>query len=114
MSRPVTRREIVKQLGFAGTGLVLAPVILRAAQADITVAGQPVDIAIAPVSRTTVRITISAAAATPVSDDGALVRAAAAPVTRRQSRAEPTVVATGDLRVRYGCLLYTSPSPRDS
>jgi alpha-glucosidase (family GH31 glycosyl hydrolase) len=103
MSRPVTRREAVKQFGFAGTGLVLARVVIRGAQGDITLAGRPVEIAIASVSRTTVRITISPVAetATALPNDGALVRAADAPVARRQRRAEPTLVSAGDLRVRF-------------
>ena len=58
MSNHVSRRAVLKQLGSAGAGIVLAPAVLRGHSAPITIAGQPVEIAIASISAKTVRITV--------------------------------------------------------
>ena len=49
MSEPVSRREALKQMGAAGTGLALGRTMLAAAHEDILIAGQPSEIGISPV-----------------------------------------------------------------
>src|SRR5580765_754276 len=81
-SSAVSRRDLLKQLGTAGAGLLLAPQVIRGSSpADIMVAGKPVEIVVASPSPNTVRITVvpidankagTAAAAVPV--DGALAQ----------------------------------------
>ena len=78
MFRP-TRRAALKHLGLSGAGLVMAPVMIRGQAAPIMVAGRPVEIAIASISASTVRITvqpIASGAAQNVVNRGALVAAA--------------------------------------
>jgi alpha-glucosidase (family GH31 glycosyl hydrolase) len=74
-----SRRSALKQLAMAGTGLAMAPALVWGRQSPITVAGRPVEIAIAPVSASTVRITVKPIVdgkAQPVVNRGALVAAA--------------------------------------
>jgi alpha-glucosidase (family GH31 glycosyl hydrolase) len=102
MSTPVSRRAALRQLGAAGAGVALSGTVLRGQRSPIVVAGTPVEIAIASVSRSTVRITvlpIDAASSQNVPDDGALVRAAEGRVVGRR-RSEFAPVRAGDLRVR--------------
>lgn len=83
----ITRRELLIRAGAAA----VAPVVLRGQSKPITVAGQPVEIVVTPISRSTVRITIKPivdGAAQNVVNRGALVAAA-------EQR-----VASGDLEVR--------------
>jgi alpha-glucosidase len=87
---PVSRRAALKQLTAAGAGLAIAPAIVRG-QSPIFAAGRPVEIAIVPISRSTVRISVRPivnGAPQPVVNRGALVAAA-------EQR-----VASGDLMVR--------------
>ena len=50
----ITRRKLLKGVCAA----VLAPVIVRGQRSPITIAGQPVEIVVAPISRSTARITV--------------------------------------------------------
>src|SRR6185436_9494703 len=87
---PVSRRAAIKHLTAAGAGLAIAPAIIRG-QSPITVAGRPVEISIAPISRSTVRISVRPIVngkPQPIVNRGALVAAA-------EQR-----VASGDLVVR--------------
>jgi alpha-glucosidase/alpha-D-xyloside xylohydrolase len=96
----MTRRDALKQLGTAGTGLALGGRVLRGQGSDFIVAGQPVEIAVSPVSDLTVRLTVQAVSggsATSLSD-GALVREQWAPPVVRH-RAHSLGVPLGDLRV---------------
>jgi len=63
MTRTYTRREALKRIGGAGAGFVLAPLIIRGRSSDIIIAGRPVEISIASVSRWTVRLTVLPTAA---------------------------------------------------
>ena len=86
----VSRRVALKHIATAGAGMAIAPAIIRG-QSPIIVAGKPVEIAIVPISRSTVRISVRPivnGAAQPVVNRGALVAAA-------EQR-----VASGDLVVR--------------
>jgi hypothetical protein len=56
--RLLTRRSALKQVGLAGAGLLATPVMIRGQAAPITIANRPVEIAIASVSLSTVRITV--------------------------------------------------------
>ena len=79
MSDLFSRRDVLKQIGFAGAGAVIAPAVIRGQSSPIRIAGMPVEIAVASVSPTTVRITAAGiAGAAGVPDDGALVRGAEA------------------------------------
>ena len=95
---PVSRRAAIRHLTAAGAGLAIAPAIIRG-QSPITVAGRPVEISIAPVSRSTVRISVRPIVngkPQSIVNRGALVAAA-------EQR-----VASGDLMVRV--LEGASPS----
>jgi alpha-glucosidase/alpha-D-xyloside xylohydrolase len=97
----LSRRDAVKRLAAAGAGAVLAPCILRG-QSPIVVAGRPVEIAVASVSPSTVRITVapvSTSAGEAVADDGALVAAAKGTAVGRYREAFAPVRA-GNLVVR--------------
>jgi alpha-glucosidase/alpha-D-xyloside xylohydrolase len=90
----ITRRELLVR---AGT-VAIAPVILRGQRSPVTIAGQPVEIVVAPISRSTVRITVKPivnGASQDVVNRGALVAAADQRVT------------SGDLVVR----IIEGPSP---
>lgn len=98
MSEHVSRRIVIKRVVTAGAGLMLAPTIVRGQATALTVAGTPVEIAIVPVSRATVRITVKPIVnrvAQEVVNRGALVAAAEQRVT------------SGDLVVR----VTEGPSP---
>jgi len=58
MSEFVSRREVLKRIGKATAGLALTGGVIRGQSTDIVVAGKPVEIAVASVSPTTVRITV--------------------------------------------------------
>ena len=107
MSR-ISRRSALKQAGLAA-GVLLAPVTIRGQAAPITVAGRPIEISIAPVSASTVRITVHpivGATAQNVGNRGALVPAAEArPTGRWRDSFNP--VRAGDLTVRF----TPEPSP---
>jgi alpha-glucosidase/alpha-D-xyloside xylohydrolase len=104
MSGPISRRAALTRLGLAGTGL-LFPRIIRGQNADIMVAGQPVEIAVAALSPITARITVR-----PLRDGqpvtvpitGALDQPAAG-TARARGRAAPALarVRAGDLMVRF-------------
>jgi alpha-glucosidase (family GH31 glycosyl hydrolase) len=104
MPRPISRRRAIKTIGAAGAGFSLAPIALRGQAAPIMVGGRPVEIAIASVSPSTVRITV-----TPDSSRGgsldppasaALVAAAAGkPIQRARDAFAP--VRAGNLSVRF-------------
>jgi len=83
----ITRRELLMRAG----AVAIAPVIVRGQAKPITIAGQPVEIVVTPISQSTVRITVKPivnGAARNVVNRGALVAAA-------EQR-----VASGDLVVR--------------
>jgi alpha-glucosidase/alpha-D-xyloside xylohydrolase len=101
MPNTMTRRDAVKRLGYAGTALALGGGTIRGQADPIRVAGLPVEIAIAPVSSSTLRITVAAIVGTGgVPDDSALVRAAEAPVAARRRTSFPSATA-GNFEVRY-------------
>ena len=103
MARAVSRRELLKHLGAAGTGVAVAPLIVRSQPSPIIVAGRPVEIVVAAISPSTVRITalaLDGALVRPLDDTGSLVAAAAGRVlgTRRTPFAP---IRAGDLVVRF-------------
>src|SRR5262245_48152913 len=103
MASAVCRRELLKRLGAAGTGVAVAPLIARGQQSPIIVAGRPVEIVVAAVSPATVRITalpLERAAAPALGNTGSLVAAAAGRVLGRQQRAFAPIRA-GELVVRF-------------
>jgi hypothetical protein len=58
MSDFVSRREVLKRIGKATAGIALTGGVIRGQGTDIVVAGKPVEIAVASVSPTTVRISV--------------------------------------------------------
>ncbi len=103
MSTPVSRRKALELIGAATAGAVLAPAVLRGQSSSILVNGKPVEIAIASVSASTVRISVLPIATTPanVRNDGALVAAATGRALGRR-RVNFTPVTAGNLVVRFG------------
>jgi len=111
MSFRISRRNALKHLGAAGAGTALSGAVLRGQGSPIVVAGSPVEIVIASVSPSTVRITvlpIDAGSPPMVPDDDALVRVAEGRLIGRRRTAFAPVRA-GDLTVR----LTTSPRTLD-
>jgi alpha-glucosidase (family GH31 glycosyl hydrolase) len=102
MSRRVSRRRAMRRLGSAAAGIFVAPSILRGQASPIVVAGQPVEVAVASVSPSTVRITVVPItnASRPLQDDGALVAAAEG---KSLSRARETFapINASELVVRF-------------
>jgi alpha-glucosidase/alpha-D-xyloside xylohydrolase len=104
----MNRREALRRIGQATAGLTLSGGVIRGQGSDIVVAGSPVEIAIASVSPSTVRITVL-----PV-QNGLGVEAAQTPetgtivpegqgrgVTRGRDARPLSSVRAGNLRVRY-------------
>jgi alpha-glucosidase/alpha-D-xyloside xylohydrolase len=105
MSKRISRRQALKQLGATSAGLAFSGAIIRRAGADIVVAGQPVEIAVASVSENTVRITvrpIERGSPQPIPVTGALVEE---PLGRSRARGrEPESlrqVRAGQLSVHF-------------
>jgi alpha-glucosidase (family GH31 glycosyl hydrolase) len=103
MSQHVSRRKALKTIGAAGVGAVLAPAVVRGQSSTIVVNGKPVEIAIASISASTVRISVLpiAASAVNVRNDGALVPAADGKALGRR-RANFTPITAGNLVVLFG------------
>jgi alpha-glucosidase (family GH31 glycosyl hydrolase) len=100
MSHALPRRDVLKQLGLAGAGAALGGGIIRGQAAPIVVAGKRVEIAVASVSPSTVRITVLPLDSSQIPDHDALVAAAAGKRVAR-SRERFDAVRAGDLTVRF-------------
>ena len=98
-----TRREALTRVVAASAGFALTPRVMWGQDANITVAARPVQIAVASVSASTIRITISPVSGGAVQSlrpSGALVEAAAGrSVGRWRDSFGP--VRAGDLTVRF-------------
>ena len=104
-----TRRDALKQIAAAGIGCAVSPGVVWGQDASIAIAGRPAQIAIASVSPSTVRITISplvSGVAQNLRPSGALVEAAAGRGVGSW-RAPFPVARAGDLTVRFS----PGPSP---
>ena len=105
MKKTISRREVLKQIGTAGAGMILARGVIRGQSADITIAGKPVEIAVSTLSASTVRITVMPIAgklANAVPNDGVFVPGAegrAVATVRQPGRFKP--VRAGNFVVRY-------------
>ena len=100
MPPPIPRRDALKQLTLAGAGLAFSGGIIRGQAAPIVINGKPVEVVVAAVSASTVRITVLPLAGEPLPDHNALAAAAAGKVAARRRETFQTVRA-GDLTVRY-------------
>ena len=99
----ISRRDALKQLGIAGAASAFPRTILRGQRSPIVIAGAPVEIAIASVSASTIRITVAAEGSDgggAALDDDALVREAGGRVLARRI-GEAATVAAGPLSVRF-------------
>lgn len=105
MSTSRSRRDVLKQLGTAGAGVMLGGGIIRGQSGDIVVAGRPVEIVVSSLSPSTVRIRvlpIQGGHPGNVPVDGALARERMGRLLgqhRRPASFEP--IAAGHLRVRF-------------
>ena len=98
-----TRRDALKQIAAAGIGCAVSPGAVWGQDSSITIAGRPVQIAIASVSPSTVRITISplvSGVAQNLRPSGALVEAAAGRGVGSW-RAPFRLARAGDLSVQF-------------
>lgn len=87
MTESISRRDALKQMGALGAGLALHGGTLRGSFQDIVVAGQPVELTVASLSPSTVRLTLR-----PLREG----RPEAVPFTGALARDEPgTAVARG-------------------
>ena len=97
----LTRRDAIKRLGSAGAAVALGGTI-RGQTTPIRVAGMPVEIAVAAISPSTVRITVAAVVGTGgVPDDGALVAAAEGRVMARRRTSPIGAVSAGNFIVTF-------------
>jgi alpha-glucosidase (family GH31 glycosyl hydrolase) len=105
MPRSITRREALKHLTTATTGVALSGGIIRGQTTDITIGGRSVEIAVSSLSPATVRISVLpvvAGAPAAVPDDGGLVQPDAAKrvsAVRAADAFKP--VRAGNLAVRF-------------
>src|SRR5262245_58673240 len=105
MPDSVSRREALRQLGVLGAGVALGrPRFLRG-EAQIVVAGQPVEIAVASLSAATARITLQPirnGATDPLPVTGELVaESLGKAVTHSRSTTSLSRVRAGDLVVKF-------------
>ncbi len=102
MNHP-TRRDVLRQLGVAGAGMVIAPTIIRGQGADLAMNGVPVEIAVSSLSASTVRITLQPIAEgqpAAIPDDGVLVQREWGKTLARARVGTPLAsVRAGDLTV---------------
>lgn len=107
MTHKPTRRDALKSIGAGGAAFLVSGGVIRGQGSDITIAGQPVEIAVSSESPLTARITIRPIASgqpAPLVVTGALAKPDTAPV--RPQRVSGTArVKAGELVVRY------TPSP---
>lgn len=102
MSKELTRRDAIRRLGAAGAALALGGGTIRGQSDPIRIAGMPAEIAVAPISVRTVRITVAGIVGTGgIPDDGALVRAAEGRVTARRRTPPFSPVSAGNFTVRF-------------
>ena len=109
MTKLVSRREVLKDVGSAGAGLLLGANVVSAQDAALRVAGQPVEITVSSVSPNTVRISIAPlenGKPKPIPYDGSLVKETwSPPVARITTLTRAQTVRCGDLVVKL------SPEP---
>jgi alpha-glucosidase (family GH31 glycosyl hydrolase) len=121
MKKQPDRRQVLKGAAAACAALLL-PGKEEAAEPGLRVAGQDVEIQIAPVSEHTVRLTIFPLKHVPedgqamaVAGDGSLVQTSwGAPIAKLRSLASPRTVETGNLRVKISSapLVFTIESAK--
>ena len=103
--RRVSRRQAIKQIGAASAGIVVTGGVIRTQGRDITIAGQPVEIAVSSVSPNTVRITlrpVTEGGAGTVPTTGALTQEEfGRPLARTRSGGSVARVPAGNLVVRF-------------
>src|SRR5688500_18297070 len=100
MPSAIPRRDALKQLTLAGVGFAFSGGVLRGQGTPLVIAGKPVEIAVAAVSPSTVRITLVPLDGTRLPDHDALVAAAQGKAAGRSRDAFQTIRA-GSLTVRY-------------
>lgn len=109
MTKLVSRREVLKDVGSAGAGLLLGAHAVSAQDAAIRINGQPVEIAVSSVSPQTARISVvllENGKPKPISYDGSLVQPTwSPPAARITTLARAQTVRCGDLVVKL------SPEP---
>jgi alpha-glucosidase/alpha-D-xyloside xylohydrolase len=105
MPESISRRDALKQLGVAGAGVLVNGGVIRGQERAITVAGQPVEIAVSSLSATTVRITVRQldnGVPAAIADTGALVADSPGRELARGREASAVArVRAGDLEVRF-------------
>jgi alpha-glucosidase/alpha-D-xyloside xylohydrolase len=102
MAQDVTRRVALKRLGAAGAGFALGGGIIRGQGAAITIAGQPVEIAVTPISPVTTRLMVrQVTGGEPIADTGALAQAFGPASTTARDSAALSRVTSGELVVRF-------------
>src|SRR5918993_1135328 len=102
MARRTSRRTALKQKGMAGVAAVRPGGVFRGRSAPITIAGKPVEIAVAVVTPSTIRITVMPLDGTVAPDHGALVAAATGKRAGRAPAAERfSPIRAGELTVRF-------------
>src|SRR5438477_11159101 len=109
MTKLVSRREVLKDVGSAGAGLLLGAHVVAAQDAALRIAGVPVEITVSSVSANTARISVvplENGQPKPIPYDGSLVQQTwSPPAARLTTLARAQTVRCGDLVVKL------SPEP---
>src|SRR5262245_66297550 len=104
MNEKLSRRKALKGIGSAGVVALLDAQSLTPQEAAIRIAGQPVEIVVAPVSAVTVRLTVTPIVdgkSQPLPHDGSLAqRTWSPPAARITSLARARQARCGDLVVK--------------
>ena len=105
MNEKLSRRKALKGIGSAGVVALLDARSLSAQEAAIRIAGQPVEIVVAPVSAVTVRLSVTPIVngqSQPLPHDGSLARRSwSPPAARITSLTRARHVRCGDLVVKF-------------
>src|SRR5437764_9217171 len=109
MTKLVSRREVLKDVGSAGASLLLSANVVSTQDAVLRIAGQPVEITVSSVSANTARISIvplENGKPKPIPYDGSLVQQTwSPPAARLMTLARPQTVHCGEMVVKL------SPEP---
>src|SRR5262245_2112919 len=101
MTEKISRREALKGMSSAGVIALIEARSLSAREAEIRIAGQPIEIAISSVSAATVRLSVTPVAngqPQPIPSDGSLAQQTwSAPAARITSLPRARQVRCGDL-----------------
>jgi alpha-glucosidase len=102
MSKPISRREVLRSVVWAGTGALIAPRTFASTESGLVVAGQPVELSLSSLSAHTIRISLTprgALARPEPLDDGLLAQHTRPPGAGIKTLGQSQTVLLGNLKV---------------